>query len=315
MAITTAKAQAVSTAVTRTARTAVRNTGPFWPKVAFRVPSNSDQETLGWLGDVPGMQEFLGDRIFKELRAMNYSIVNKEWEQSIGLKKTVIDDDRHALFTPAAGMMGQKAALHPDKLLTELINAGETTVCYDGQFFYDTDHVEGDSGTQSNLLTHAVVSTSAVTVEEFTDAFEAALIKMFSYKTDQGDLWVEPEMVGFEDSGLVIMVPPALLKVASKSMAILLGSGGAEHHVLRRAEVVGLSRMGAAFTGGSDVRFDLVYNGGMMRPFVFQDREALKFQTKGANDIEDKIIKLMSYARYNVGYGLWQYAVRTIFST
>ena len=261
----------------------------------------------------PGMKEFLGERVFQELRSMNYSVKNKTWEQSVGLDMEVVDDDRHGLYVPTAQRMSQKAARNPDKLMVNLVVAGESQLCYDGQFFYDTDHSEGDSGVQSNKLTFNAVDTAAVTVAEFTAAFHQSFKQLFSFKTDQGDTWIDPEAVGFEENNLLILVPMSLWEIADKAMTIVRESGGGDHHVLRRARVVPVIRMGTAF-GGSDVKFDLIYNGDMIRPFVFQDRKALIAQAKGANDIEDKFIKLMTYARYNVGYGLWQFAVRTTFT-
>ena len=46
---------------------------------------------------------------------------------------------------------------------------GEATVCYDGQYFFDTDHVEGDSGTQSNDLS-VDISALACSVHGTTTA-------------------------------------------------------------------------------------------------------------------------------------------------
>ena len=48
--------------------------------------------------------------------------------------------------------MGAGAKRSYDKLVS-VIQAGRTTVCYDGQNFFDTDHQEGKSPTQSNLFT------------------------------------------------------------------------------------------------------------------------------------------------------------------
>ena len=38
-------------------------------------------------------------------------------------------------------------------LINAALLAGESTVCFDGQYFFDTDHSEGDSGSQSNDIT------------------------------------------------------------------------------------------------------------------------------------------------------------------
>lgn len=39
--------------------------------------------------------------------------------------------------------MGRAAGVHPDQLVFGLLKAGFTTPCYDGQFFFDTDHPVG----------------------------------------------------------------------------------------------------------------------------------------------------------------------------
>lgn len=309
MAISTAKAQAVSNSLTQIMRNEIRNSAPLWPMIATRVNSQTETENYAWLNDVPQMKEFLGDRIFEELRASTYTLTNKTYEQSVGLDRHKIDDDNYGFYTPVAQRVARKAARHPDVLLVELLNAAESTVCYDGQFFYDTDHVEGDSGTQSNDLTSTVVSTSAVTAEEFRTAFHAALIQMMGFKTDQGDYLIEPSPAGFVNGEFKVLVPLELFEVAHEAMSINLGSGGGDFHRLAIAEVIPLPRM------SSSVKFDLVYTGDVLRPFIFQDRAALSFQTKGADDIETKLIKVMTEARYQVGFGLWQYAVRTTFTT
>ena len=49
-----------------------------------------------------------------------------------------------------------------------------------------------------------------------------------------------------------------------------------------------------------------------MRPFIMQDRQSVEHEIK--DDKEDKEVKYMADARYNVGYGLWQTAVLTTFN-
>ena len=54
-------------------------------------------------------------------------------------------------------------------------------MCYDGKNFYATDHVEGDSGNQDNLLTG-----SGVTVGALRSDLAKARAKLGTYKDDQG---------------------------------------------------------------------------------------------------------------------------------
>jgi phage major head subunit gpT-like protein len=97
------------------------------------------------------VREWVGDRVFNEMRAADYTLANKLWEDSILIKKTDLADDRHGIYNPLAAMMGVRAAQHPDKLFFTALVANGT--CFDGQAFFSASHSFGDSGTQSNSLT------------------------------------------------------------------------------------------------------------------------------------------------------------------
>ncbi|MCE5420260.1 MAG: Mu-like prophage major head subunit gpT family protein, partial [Acidithiobacillus sp.] len=67
-------------------------------------------------------------------------------------------DDNVGVYTPLFAEMGRAAAAHPDELAFGLLAAGESTLCYDGQNFFDTDHPvypnvdgTGTAATVSNL--------------------------------------------------------------------------------------------------------------------------------------------------------------------
>lgn len=108
--------------------------------VATTVPSTTGKEEYGWLGQVPGVREWLGDRVIQNLEAHDYSIKNKEWELTLGVKRTHIEDDNIGIYGPMFEEMGRSAEAHPEQLVWELLKAGFTSTCYDGQYFFDTDH-------------------------------------------------------------------------------------------------------------------------------------------------------------------------------
>lgn len=130
----------------------------MYTSVATVVPSNSSEETYGWLGDIPKLREWIGDRHIKSLSAKGYSIVNRKFEATIGVKRDDIEDDKLGLYGTRFEMLGNSAATHPDEITFELINAGFNTLCYDGQYFFDTDHPVGKPGAEvsvSNMQTGA----------------------------------------------------------------------------------------------------------------------------------------------------------------
>lgn len=141
------------TAIYQGFKTAFKNAfggvSPDWQKVATLVPSTTAIENYGWLGSWPQLREWIGDRQIKSLQAFGYSVTNKKFESSIGVSRDSIEDDTYGVFGNMMAEMGYAAATHPDSLVFSLLAAGNSTLCYDGQYFFDTDHPVG-AGTVSN---------------------------------------------------------------------------------------------------------------------------------------------------------------------
>ena len=113
---------------------------PIYGRVAMTVPSSTGSEEYGWLGQFPNMREWIGDRVVNGVLAHGYTIKNKSFELTVGVPRTAIEDDQYGVFTPLMTEMGRSAAENPDKLVFTLIKNGASTLCYDGQNFFDTDH-------------------------------------------------------------------------------------------------------------------------------------------------------------------------------
>ncbi len=123
----------------------------MWDKVATRVPSTTGTEDYGWLGSIPGMREWIGDRQINNLAQHDYSIKNKKFENTVGVPRDKVDDDQYGVYAPMMEMLGQSAPEHRDILVFALLAAGFATACYDGQYFFDTDHpvIQADGSTAS----------------------------------------------------------------------------------------------------------------------------------------------------------------------
>lgn len=123
---------------------------PDWMKIATLVPSTTRSEDYGWLGQVPRMREWIGDRVVQNITQHGYSIKNKPFEVTLGVKRDDIEDDNLGVYAPLFKELGISAAEWPDDLIFALLAAGETELCYDGKAFFATDHPEGD-GVASNF--------------------------------------------------------------------------------------------------------------------------------------------------------------------
>lgn len=126
----------------------------LYASIATVVPSTTGTEEYGWLGTFPGMREWLGDRVVNGVQTHGYSIKNKSFESTVGVPREAIEDDNVGIYTPMMTELGRGAGAHPDELVFGALAAGNSTKCYDGQYFFDTDHPvikpDGTTESQSN---------------------------------------------------------------------------------------------------------------------------------------------------------------------
>ena len=113
---------------------------PLWNNVAMEVKSTTSQEVYPWMGAMPSIREWVGDRVVQNLKNHDFSIKNKNYELTVGVPRDKFEDDQLGVFTPMFSELGRSVAAFPDKLVFDALKAGLTTLCYDGQNFLDTDH-------------------------------------------------------------------------------------------------------------------------------------------------------------------------------
>lgn len=111
-----------------------------WSRVATRVPSMTAKNEYGWLGQIPNVREWLGDRVAQAVAAHDYTVKNRDWEVTIEVDRNDIQDDNIGVYAPLFEQMGMATAAHPDQLVFEALANGFAATGYDGQFFFDTDH-------------------------------------------------------------------------------------------------------------------------------------------------------------------------------
>ena len=115
--------------------------------LVLEVPSMTAVEEYGWLGEDDSLREWLGERTLRSVKAHGYSIRNRKFERTIQVSVDDIEDDKFGVYAPRFQRLGMAAARHPCELTFEALKNGFTEVCYDGQYFFDTDHPVGDDGT------------------------------------------------------------------------------------------------------------------------------------------------------------------------
>jgi len=174
---------------------------------------------------------------------------------------------------------------------------------YDGAPFFSSTHVSGDSGTQDNDLTSQAADPNNPTAIEFRDSLKQSIGQMMTFKDDVG------EPMAITTSGLVCVVPPTMHLAALEAVNATVVNNSS--NVLQgAARVISLPWLTAATT------WYLLKTDGVVRPFIFQDREP--FDVNALTENSEVAFKREKFlygvrARYRMAYGYWQNALRTIF--
>jgi len=270
-----------------------------WQKIAMLVPSSSAQNDYKWLSKFPRMRKWIGDKSVKSLEAFGYTIVNDDWEATVEVDRNDIEDDQLGIYAPQAQMAGESAKQLPDDIVFELVDKAFVNKCFDGQYFFDTDHpVTGIDGVVASVSNTGAKTLSIDTVAKARASYGAARTVMKKFKDDEGHaLNVKPN---------VLLVPVALEDIANALMTADRLEDGKTNPYKGTATVVVDARL------SSDTAWFLLDTSKPVKPFIYQERRAPVFVQQTNPEAEDvfnrKKFKFGAEARAAGGYGFWQLA-------
>ena len=278
----------------------------LYEKWTTRVASTGDGEKYRWLGTVPQMREWGTGRVVKGLRSESYDVDNLKYEATLEVDRDELADDRTGQILARVKELAVRAATHKDKMVGDLLINGATTGfnSYDGVSFFNDAHVSGASGSQDNDLAPAAADANAPTTGEFKTALTAAIAAMLDFKDDQG----EPAHVDM--ASLVCVVPASMVFTAREAVGATI-IANTTNVIAGIADVVPFTRLSAAST------WYLLKTDGVVRPFIFQDREPIEFKKQAEGSSEEFMREKYLYgvrARYRITYGYWQHAIRSVFA-
>lgn len=267
-----------------------------WQQIAMLVPSTTGQNDYDWLTALlPKMRKWVGDKVIKSLSAYKYTVVNDDWETTVGVKRKHIQDDNLGIYMPIAQMAGKSAAQLPDEIVADLVNGSFASICFDGQYFCDTDHPVGDASV-SNKLT---VALSCATLAAADASLGAAQIAMMQFKDDEGrPLNSQPD---------TLLVPPALKSVANVLANNEKLEDGKPNPYKDTIKVVVDARL------TSTTAWFVLNTTEPVKPFIYQERQAPEFVQQVSQENDDVFMraeyKFGVEARAAGGYGFWQLCV------
>lgn len=131
---------AANTAFNAHFRAGLEGVGDDWSWMADIVPSDGESETYGWLRSLPTIRKWLGPRIVQSLSQSAYTLVNEDFEGTVGVPAKAMKRDRIGIFANPMTALGRAMGEHPTKKIWELFAAGETDLCFDGLTFFNAAH-------------------------------------------------------------------------------------------------------------------------------------------------------------------------------
>lgn len=275
-----------------------------WQGYAMEIPSRSRSTLHAWLANQAVVREWLGPRRARNMSTRTWEVVNRKWELTYEFERDQIEDDLDGLVSAAlieARRSGYKFARHEDLLVAATLEAGITALCWDGQFFFDTDHpidIDGvTSGTYSNKLNLALSHAN----------FQTALTTMLRWKNEDGSPMVQR-------GSLALKVPPELELTAKQIVEIdqltpaaaygLFGTSGVSKNPL-----VGAAKLDVDQYLTDTTAWYLLASDGPVKPLMLQRRRPLEIVEEGEGSalyFEEEKIRIGSSARYTASYTLPQ---------
>jgi len=266
---------------------------PWWKLLALLTTSTGADEEYHWLGAIPGLRELVGEITVKNLLRHGYTIKNKEWEDTIGIKRKDIERDALGVYDPLIAAMAEQAAYQPGELVAQLLVNGFTDTDYTGSAFF-----------ASGKKAHAKATAfSNVGTKKLSQA---------NYRIGRSNLVGRLNAEGKAmrlGVNLQLVVSPTYESTAKEiTTAERLANGGT--NIDRgTATVMVLPELLAL---GAEHAWFLIEAGKSMKPLIVQT-EKLPTTAMVTNPDDSHVVKNQEfiyqvYARHNAGYGLPEFA-------
>jgi phage major head subunit gpT-like protein len=243
------------------------------------------------------MRKWIGDKVIRALSAFKYTVVNDDWEATVEVDRNDIEDDNLGIYSPMAQDAGFSAKQFPDEIDSDLKNNAFARNCYDGQYFYDTDHpVTNANGISAPVSNKGTAALSAASFAAATASYGAARTAIMNFTDDEGrKLCLIPDL---------LEVPPSLESTAK----IICESDRLFDESPNPFKGTASVQVNPRLT--SSTAWFLHVTNQPIKPFIYQERKAPVFVSQTDMNAADVFLrhkyKFGVEARAAGGYGLWQ---------
>lgn len=277
-----------------------------YKQLTTEIPSTKRNVLVAIADMLPQMREWLGDRIFHNPGAHTQLIENKHYELSMEVNADDVEDDElGGYFTSSMGL-GERASEHPDVLLAQVLQGGTSTLGFDGQNFFDTDHPTDPRAGSGTALANYASTGRALTAANW----EYVVNTMAGWKAGP----MGGQLIGAVPNAVI--VPRQLEATARRIFEVdyfpNTGGTAVEVNIFKNAaKVIVLD-----FLNNEPTAWYAVDLRSMLKPFIFVKRQAPKFvMMNRPNDrmmFENNKIQFGVDGRWGVGLGTWFKAYKAV---
>lgn len=289
------------------------NPGLSWVNAISNL-FNSDQasEQYAFLGLPPLMREWIGGRQAKGLSSNALTITNKHYEATLEVAVRDLRRDKTGQLQVRIDEFADAGITHWASMLSELIANGETTLCYDGQYFFDVDHPIAGA-VQSNRIQVDISALPATihgvpgspSVEEMQQSILAGISTMLALKDDRG------EPLNENARSFTVMVPSNMWMVAlaaTTAMTTLSLQNNVNPNQIPDMQIkVELNARLAP-----SAKFSVWRNDSPVKALIRQSEQDSQLKAKAEESeyaFDNDAYQFGIDSWRNVGYGYWQRAV------
>ena len=163
--------------------TALRQTEMPWRRVAAQFNMDAKAIDLVDLGASPMPTEAKTGVTVQAIIEKHKQITPTDWDITVGVSQNALNDDQTGNLDSKFRQAGANFQKHINKQVFTVLNAGDATtygLAYDGQQFFDSDHVDKGAAYQTNQDNEFATNLSL-------DNFETAWVAARQFRDDQGE--------------------------------------------------------------------------------------------------------------------------------
>jgi phage major head subunit gpT-like protein len=288
------------------------------PSVAwFNRHSNQASEEYPMTGHVGPLEPDRGEGEASHPPVQRITVVNARFRRNLEIPRPDFRRDKTGQIAARIGELAVKAgASHWSKLITDAMVAAESTVGYDGQYFFDTDHADPGAAyqtAQSNDITadistypvtHAGTTTSPSPAEA-AHAIWDAIQQLYGLKDNEGEPTNEDAL-----AFTVITGVNPIYKAVAAAVSGMFIDGGNDNPLLKQRFVV-QAYASPRLTTWTE-KFAVFASHGTTRAFIAQEEKGSPWLEELGPSSEHAIrtdrALYIARASRNVAYGEWRKA-------